>query len=385
MATQQPSAALAHPRGAVGDGHAKQGGLGRLEAARLRLCCRVCSRRGCHSDGEPAALLPARRCRRCRQPPLQGGAGRQAAAAGRKACPAPLGRCRRAAGRCRGRNEAGHAEAVRLRHQGLCCRYRSRALPSTVRWGAEKRGHVVAAACSASWAVGWLGEALQAAIVAHSAAQAASSSHGRRSVRHRPPPCGLLRCSPPGPPVGARAGIGSSGPARFHHQGSAPRRGCSGGRRRRRQRHSGDGRQRCPPRPPRSRCPAAPTSQVMPKGDLVLAKVAEAEEKTTGGILLPGSAQVRQRRPCERVPACSRSSACSAYCRVAGSVRSIGRWQLNGRRYLSMPVEVMVVHIRCRCRSHAEPPRLLRCPHSARRSGPPAAMYWSFNVIITIR
>lgn len=33
----------------------------------------------------------------------------------------------------------------------------------------------------------------------------------------------------------------------------------------------------------------------MPKGDLVLAKVAEAEEKTTGGILLPGSAQVRRR------------------------------------------------------------------------------------------
>ncbi|PRW39161.1 20 kDa chloroplastic-like [Chlorella sorokiniana] len=31
----------------------------------------------------------------------------------------------------------------------------------------------------------------------------------------------------------------------------------------------------------------------MPKGDLVLAKVAEAEEKTTGGILLPGSAQKR--------------------------------------------------------------------------------------------
>ena len=31
----------------------------------------------------------------------------------------------------------------------------------------------------------------------------------------------------------------------------------------------------------------------MPKGDLVLAKVAEAEEKTTGGILLPGSAQTR--------------------------------------------------------------------------------------------
>lgn len=33
--------------------------------------------------------------------------------------------------------------------------------------------------------------------------------------------------------------------------------------------------------------------QVMPKGDLVLARVAEAEEKTTGGILLPGSAQAR--------------------------------------------------------------------------------------------
>ena len=33
------------------------------------------------------------------------------------------------------------------------------------------------------------------------------------------------------------------------------------------------------------------TAQVMPKGDLVLAKVAEAEEATTGGILLPSSAQ----------------------------------------------------------------------------------------------
>ena len=31
--------------------------------------------------------------------------------------------------------------------------------------------------------------------------------------------------------------------------------------------------------------------QVSPKGDLVLAKVAETEEKTTGGILLPSSAQ----------------------------------------------------------------------------------------------
>ena len=31
--------------------------------------------------------------------------------------------------------------------------------------------------------------------------------------------------------------------------------------------------------------------QVKPKGDLVLAKVAEAEDKTTGGILLPDSAQ----------------------------------------------------------------------------------------------
>lgn len=34
-------------------------------------------------------------------------------------------------------------------------------------------------------------------------------------------------------------------------------------------------------------------TKVLPKGDLVLAKVAEAEEKTTGGILLPGSAQKR--------------------------------------------------------------------------------------------
>ncbi len=32
-------------------------------------------------------------------------------------------------------------------------------------------------------------------------------------------------------------------------------------------------------------------AQVTPKGDLVLAKVAEAEEATTGGILLPTSAQ----------------------------------------------------------------------------------------------
>ncbi len=33
--------------------------------------------------------------------------------------------------------------------------------------------------------------------------------------------------------------------------------------------------------------------QLMPKGDLVLAKIAEVEEKTTGGILLPTSAQKR--------------------------------------------------------------------------------------------
>ena len=32
-------------------------------------------------------------------------------------------------------------------------------------------------------------------------------------------------------------------------------------------------------------------AQVLPKGDLVLAKVAEAEEATTGGILLPSAAQ----------------------------------------------------------------------------------------------
>ena len=31
--------------------------------------------------------------------------------------------------------------------------------------------------------------------------------------------------------------------------------------------------------------------QIDPKGDLVLAKVAEAEEKTLGGVLLPDSAQ----------------------------------------------------------------------------------------------
>jgi co-chaperonin GroES (HSP10) len=41
------------------------------------------------------------------------------------------------------------------------------------------------------------------------------------------------------------------------------------------------------------RLPLPLLPQVMPKGDLVLAKVAEAEEKTTGGILLPGSAQTR--------------------------------------------------------------------------------------------
>ena len=44
---------------------------------------------------------------------------------------------------------------------------------------------------------------------------------------------------------------------------------------------------------PPARLPLPLLLQVMPKGDLVLAKVAEAEEKTTGGILLPGSAQTR--------------------------------------------------------------------------------------------
>lgn len=35
----------------------------------------------------------------------------------------------------------------------------------------------------------------------------------------------------------------------------------------------------------------SPYSKVSPKGDLVLAKVADSEEKTTGGILLPVAAQ----------------------------------------------------------------------------------------------
>ena len=35
------------------------------------------------------------------------------------------------------------------------------------------------------------------------------------------------------------------------------------------------------------------TVQVSPKGDLVLCKVAEAEEQTTGGLLLPTSAQTK--------------------------------------------------------------------------------------------
>lgn len=33
--------------------------------------------------------------------------------------------------------------------------------------------------------------------------------------------------------------------------------------------------------------------QVSPKGDLVLCKVPEAEEETTGGLLLPNSAQTK--------------------------------------------------------------------------------------------
>jgi len=37
---------------------------------------------------------------------------------------------------------------------------------------------------------------------------------------------------------------------------------------------------------------------VSPKGDLVLCKVAEAEEQTTGGLLLPNSAQTKPTSGC---------------------------------------------------------------------------------------
>lgn len=40
-------------------------------------------------------------------------------------------------------------------------------------------------------------------------------------------------------------------------------------------------------------CCGCSAAQVHPKGDLVLAKVASAEEKTTGGVLLPDSAQTK--------------------------------------------------------------------------------------------
>jgi chaperonin GroES len=50
-----------------------------------------------------------------------------------------------------------------------------------------------------------------------------------------------------------------------------------------------------PPLTPSTPPTSAPSllHQVAPKGDLVLARVAEVEEKTTGGILLPGAAQRR--------------------------------------------------------------------------------------------
>ena len=44
-------------------------------------------------------------------------------------------------------------------------------------------------------------------------------------------------------------------------------------------------------RPVQSSARSTLGTQVNPKGDLVLAKVAEAEEKTLGGVLLPDSAQ----------------------------------------------------------------------------------------------
>ena len=46
------------------------------------------------------------------------------------------------------------------------------------------------------------------------------------------------------------------------------------------------------------------TTQVVPKGDLVLAKVAEAEDKTLGGVLLPDSAQKKPTSGAGVVMAC---------------------------------------------------------------------------------
>lgn len=68
----------------------------------------------------------------------------------------------------------------------------------------------------------------------------------------------------------------------------------------------------------------------MPKGDLVLAKVAEAEEKTTGGILLPGSAQVRralQDAPCAHV---SNLPAWAAIPHATGCGRAAAPWKGAG-------------------------------------------------------
>ena len=45
--------------------------------------------------------------------------------------------------------------------------------------------------------------------------------------------------------------------------------------------------------------------QVVPKGDLVLAKVAEAEDKTLGGVLLPDSAQKKPTSGAGVVMTCS--------------------------------------------------------------------------------
>lgn len=57
----------------------------------------------------------------------------------------------------------------------------------------------------------------------------------------------------------------------------------------------------------RNLCKHPPDSdvQIQPTGDLVLVKVARAEEKTAGGIILPDSAQKVRRPSCPQLGASS--------------------------------------------------------------------------------
>lgn len=73
--------------------------------------------------------------------------------------------------------------------------------------------------------------------------------------------------------------------------------------------------------------------QVSPKGDLVLCKVAEAEEQTTGGLLLPSSAQSKPtsgKYPCDPqlIPLSAHRQ--QAYVHITGDIVAVGDGRVAG-------------------------------------------------------